>query len=63
MVTRIAVSLTSLPEAQGHIDSSELGQLWKRIGYYEIGTDINELVMQGALLILFPPTSSNDWAL
>ena len=30
--------------------------LWKEIGYYEICSDVNELVMQGALLILFPPT-------
>ena len=33
----------------------------KRIGYYEICTDVNELVMQGALLILFPPTPPNEW--
>ena len=30
--------------------------LRKRIGYHEICTDVNELAMQGALLILFPPT-------
>jgi hypothetical protein len=30
--------------------------LWKEIGYYEICSDVNELVMQGALLILFPLT-------
>jgi hypothetical protein len=35
--------------------------LWKKIGYYEICSDVNELVMQGALLILFPPTPPDDW--
>jgi hypothetical protein len=39
----------------------DLVNLWKRIGYHEICVDVNELVMQGALLILFPPTPSNDW--
>ncbi|RIA96687.1 hypothetical protein C1645_358182 [Glomus cerebriforme] len=34
---------------------------WKKIGYYEICSDVNELVMQGALLILFPPTPPIDW--
>ncbi|CAG8464028.1 1921_t:CDS:2 [Acaulospora morrowiae] len=32
--------------------------LWKDIGYYQICSDVNDLVMQGALLILFPPTPS-----
>ncbi|CAG8647506.1 6324_t:CDS:1 [Funneliformis mosseae] len=35
--------------------------LWKEIGYREICSDVNELVMQGALLILFPPTPPNNW--
>jgi hypothetical protein len=35
--------------------------MWKEIGYYKICGDVNELVMQGALLILFPPTPQNDW--
>ena len=35
--------------------------MWKDIGYHEICDDVNELVMQGALLILFPPTPPNDW--
>src|ERR1051325_9680071 len=39
----------------------DLVNLWKEIGYHEICSDVNELVMQGALLILFPPTPPNDW--
>ena len=36
--------------------------MWKEIGYFEIcNDDVNELVMQGALLILFPPTPPDDW--
>ncbi|CAG8663982.1 14679_t:CDS:1 [Funneliformis mosseae] len=35
--------------------------LWKQIGYYEICDDVNDLVLQGALLILFPPTPPPDW--
>ncbi|GBB83840.1 hypothetical protein RclHR1_01050014 [Rhizophagus clarus] len=34
----------------------DLVNLWKKIGYHEIYSDVNDLVMQGALLILFPPT-------
>ncbi|CAG8437507.1 12659_t:CDS:1 [Acaulospora colombiana] len=32
-----------------------LVDLWKSIGYVEICRDVNDLVLQGALLILFPP--------
>ncbi|CAB5378089.1 hypothetical protein RhiirA5_424872 [Rhizophagus irregularis] len=39
----------------------DLVTLWKEIGYYEICSDVNDLVMQGALLILFPPTPPADW--
>ncbi|CAI2188551.1 11550_t:CDS:2, partial [Funneliformis geosporum] len=39
----------------------DLVNLWKEIGYLEICTDVNELVMQGALLIFFPPTPPNNW--
>ena len=39
----------------------DLVTLWKDIGYYEICSDVNELVMQGALLIFFPPTPPNNW--
>jgi hypothetical protein len=35
--------------------------LWKKIGYHEICSDVNELVMQGALLTLFPPTPPTNW--
>lgn len=38
-----------------------LVQLWKDQGYTEICHELNELVMQGALLILFPPTTPSDW--
>ncbi|RIB28550.1 hypothetical protein C2G38_2157639 [Gigaspora rosea] len=39
----------------------DLVNLWKDIGYYEIVHDVNDLVMQGAVLILFPPIPSYDW--
>ncbi|RGB29402.1 hypothetical protein C1646_322062 [Rhizophagus diaphanus] len=39
----------------------DLVLMWKEIGYHEICNDVNELVMQGALLILFPPTPPSDW--
>lgn len=39
-----------------------LVNLWRQIGYYEICKDVNDLVMQGALLILFPPTLASDWS-
>ncbi|GBC08964.1 hypothetical protein RclHR1_08500009 [Rhizophagus clarus] len=39
----------------------DLVNLWKKIGYHEICSDVNELVMQGALLTLFPPTPPTNW--
>ncbi|RGB37095.1 hypothetical protein C1646_757345 [Rhizophagus diaphanus] len=36
--------------------------LWKQIDYYEICNDVNDLIMQGAFLILFPPTTASDWS-
>ncbi|CAG8597850.1 1736_t:CDS:1 [Paraglomus brasilianum] len=39
----------------------ELVNDWKEIGYYEIVTDVNDLVMQGSLLILYPPVPAKDW--
>jgi hypothetical protein len=48
--------------ARGILIHPDLVNLWKRIGYYEICNDINDLVMQGALLILFPPTPASDWS-
>jgi len=39
----------------------DLVNTWKEMGYYEICSDLNELVMQGVLLILFPPNPPNNW--
>jgi hypothetical protein len=39
----------------------DLVNLWKKIGYYEIYNDVNDLVMQGTLLILFSPTPPINW--
>ncbi|RIB27554.1 hypothetical protein C2G38_2061530 [Gigaspora rosea] len=47
--------------ARAILISDDLVKLWKRIGYYEICEDVNDLVMQGALLILFPPNPSAKW--
>jgi hypothetical protein len=47
--------------ARAILIQSDLVILWKKIGYHEICSDVNELVMQGALLILFPPTPPPDW--
>ncbi|POG79910.1 hypothetical protein GLOIN_2v1471925 [Rhizophagus irregularis DAOM 181602=DAOM 197198] len=44
--------------AKGILIHPDLMNLWKQIGYYEI----YDLVMQGALLILFPPTPASDWS-
>ena len=41
--------------------SSRISNDWKEIGYYEIVTDVNDLVMQGSLLILYPPIPAKDW--
>ncbi|CAG8459337.1 5994_t:CDS:1 [Cetraspora pellucida] len=40
----------------------DIVNLWKEIGYYEICHDVNDLVMQGSLLIMFPPTPSSRWS-
>ena len=47
--------------ARGILIHPDLVNLWKKIGYHEICNDVNDLVMQGALLILFPPTPAADW--
>src|SRR5581483_5478870 len=47
--------------ARGILIHPDLVNLWKQIRYYEICHDVNDLVMQGALLILFPPTPALDW--
>jgi hypothetical protein len=39
----------------------ELVIMWKKIGYYEICSDLNELVVQGTLLVCFPPNPPNNW--
>ncbi|CAG8445409.1 11193_t:CDS:1, partial [Scutellospora calospora] len=39
----------------------ELVSYWKEIGYYGICKDVNDLVMQGAVLILYPPTPPENW--
>ena len=33
----------------------EIVEFWKQIGYYDICRDVNNLVLQGSLLILFHP--------
>ncbi|GBC44127.2 hypothetical protein GLOIN_2v1469324 [Rhizophagus irregularis DAOM 181602=DAOM 197198] len=48
--------------ARGILIHPDLVNLWKQIGYYEICNDVNDLVMQGALHILFPPTPASDWS-
>jgi len=47
--------------AQTVLIHPELVNDWKDIGYHEIVTDVNDLVMQGALLILYPPVPAKDW--
>src|SRR6185369_9967603 len=39
----------------------KLVNVWKKNGYHEIVNDVNDLVMQGSLLILYPPSPSEDW--
>ncbi|RIB21964.1 hypothetical protein C2G38_2175130 [Gigaspora rosea] len=41
----------------------EIVNFWKEIGYYEICYDVNGLVMQGALLIMFTPQPSSRWSM
>ncbi|CAG8532115.1 172_t:CDS:2 [Cetraspora pellucida] len=47
--------------ARAILISKDLVNLWKKIGYCEICDDVNDLVMQGQLLILFPPNPSAKW--
>ncbi|CAG8568111.1 10182_t:CDS:1 [Scutellospora calospora] len=67
-------SIEEYPSKYGHKNKRQLNviarvvlickdivPLWKEIGYYEICHDVNDLVMQGALLIIFPPTPSSGW--
>ncbi|RIB08340.1 hypothetical protein C2G38_2211906 [Gigaspora rosea] len=46
--------------ARSMIICKEIVNLWKEIGYYEICNDVNDLVMQGALLIMFPRNHHQD---
>ncbi|RGB40232.1 hypothetical protein C1646_753606 [Rhizophagus diaphanus] len=39
----------------------DLVYMRKEIEYYEICSDVNDLVMQGAFLTLFPPTPPTNW--
>ncbi|RIB08413.1 hypothetical protein C2G38_2211725 [Gigaspora rosea] len=39
----------------------ELVNMWIDIGYIDICKDVNDLVLQGAILILYPPTPTNEW--
>ncbi|PKK71113.1 hypothetical protein RhiirC2_865796 [Rhizophagus irregularis] len=39
----------------------DLVNMWKKIGYYEICSDFNELVIQGAISNLFPREPPTDW--
>ncbi|RIB21971.1 hypothetical protein C2G38_2033973 [Gigaspora rosea] len=41
----------------------DIVNLWKEIGYHEICYDVNDLVMQGALVIMFPPQLSSKWSM
>lgn len=47
--------------ARAILIDKELVNLWKKIGYSEICEDMNDLVIQGALLILYPPTPTQTW--
>ncbi|CAG8497929.1 6818_t:CDS:1 [Diversispora eburnea] len=40
----------------------DLVPMWIEIGYYQICEDVNDLVMQGATLILFPPSPTPNYA-
>ncbi|GES91619.1 hypothetical protein GLOIN_2v1877656 [Rhizophagus clarus] len=39
----------------------DLVRLWKKIGYDEVCSDMNKLVMEGSLIVCFPPNPPNDW--
>jgi hypothetical protein len=39
----------------------ELVTLWKKIGYTEVCSDMNGLVMKGSFLVCFPPNPPNTW--
>ncbi|GBC04912.1 hypothetical protein RclHR1_05940003 [Rhizophagus clarus] len=39
----------------------DLVNLWKKIGYNEICSDLNELVVEGSLLVYLPPNPPDNW--
>jgi hypothetical protein len=39
----------------------ELTNLWKRIGYYDICQDLNQLVIEGFFISIFPNNPPPDW--
>ncbi|RIB11774.1 hypothetical protein C2G38_2202591 [Gigaspora rosea] len=41
----------------------DLVNIWKEIGYYDIVNDVNDHVIQGALLLLFPPIPPKDYVM
>src|SRR5437763_924914 len=47
--------------ARGILVHPDLVNLWKQIECYEICDYVNDLVVQGALLTLFPPAPASDW--
>ncbi|CAI2169989.1 7906_t:CDS:2 [Funneliformis geosporum] len=66
-IVQFQVAIISIPSLKDIVTIKailihpDLVNLWKQIGYEEICNDVNELVLQGALLILFPPAPSTDW--
>ncbi|RIB21970.1 hypothetical protein C2G38_2243594 [Gigaspora rosea] len=70
------ITLEEYPPKDGHENNRQLltiarsvlickdvVNLWKEIGYYEICYDVNDLVMQGALIIMFHPQPSSRWSM
>ncbi|GBC04014.1 hypothetical protein RclHR1_05470005 [Rhizophagus clarus] len=39
----------------------ELVNLWKNIGYNEVCSDLNEIVVEGTLLVCLPPNPPDNW--
>ncbi|CAG8854192.1 7743_t:CDS:2, partial [Gigaspora margarita] len=46
--------------AQSILIHKNLVNVWKKIGYHEIVDDVNDLVFQSLLLLLFPPAPSSQ---
>ncbi|CAG8564419.1 11470_t:CDS:1, partial [Diversispora eburnea] len=71
-----ALAREDYPAPDGHENNRQLNVIarailiypplvksWKDIGYIEICTDVNDLVLQGALLIFFPPSPPSNYCL